>query len=327
MSAKKSMPMFGALVMLATSAVTSRAQASSGKYVVVPGGLAREDCIHAVPKGAEVDLANGNIIENGVVTAHYDDCPEPAIMRGSSAATAGLTVPNSSGWVEVASDHMDLKSGSNITGLVGNWTVPAIPSNNEGQTIYLWNGISDDSEEALLQPVLQFGPSEAGTPTSNGQDCWGIASWAIWPNGTVWFSPLENVSPGDLITGATTETQNGGTLSWTVKATDSTNGAWTQETFNTTGYQWSWAWGSVLEAWNVNTCADFPNGSDGFTQFTDTYVYNNGGQSTGWAGGICANNSSCQPACSSNCFDYYGPSCAFWVAFNNSDPTFTDMFY
>lgn len=314
----------------ATCAITLTAKPSQAQsavnWVRVPGGLAREDCIHAAPNGAEIDVANGNVIQNGSIVAHFDACPEPAITRGSSRVVP-IGAPNSNGWVEVASDHMDLPSGDNISEVVGNWTVPAIPSNNEGQTIYIWNGISDDSELALLQPVLQFGPSEAGNCTKHGKGCWGIASWALWPDGTVWHTSLVGVSPGDLITGITSETQDGGTLNWTVLASDANSGAWAKETFWTTGYQWSWAWGAVLEADGVNTCADFPSGSGGFTEFTDDYVFNNGGQTTGWAAGICANNSSCAPSCSSNCFDYQGPYCDFGIGLNSNDTLIIGLAY
>ncbi len=313
-----------ALLLSSTCSVVSFAHLSHAqsavKWVKVPGGMAREDCIHTVPKGSEIDVAAGNVFRDGAIIAHYDDCPERAIsVGGHTEASESAVVPNSNGWVEVASDHMDLSSGKNITALTGDWTVPSIPANNEGQTLFIWNGISDNSTEALLQPVLQFGPSSAGTCN----DCWAIASWALFPNGTVWNTGIEGVSPGDTIVGSTSATQSGGTLSWTVKASDSTNGAFTALTFNTTGYQWSWAWGGVLEADGVNSsCLDFPSGTSGFTEFYNISITNNGGQRTGWFDATCANSSTCRPSCSSNCFDYFGPSCNFGVGTSNASTVF-----
>jgi len=289
---------------------------TSPKWVPVPGGFAREDCIHTVPNGAAIDVEHGNVIQNGAIIAHYDDCPEPPIMYGSGASLPGSAViPNNSGWVEVASDHMDLKSGQNITSVSGAWVVPSIPANYEGQTLFVWNGVSDDTQAALLQPVLQLGPSHAGTCAN----CWGIASWALFPNGTFNTPLFTGVNPGDTIVGKTSATQNGGTLNWKITATDTTIGLESEQDVWTTGYKFSWAWGAVLEAWNVNVsnCSDFPGGATFIDTYSSVQVINNGGQPTGWARSICANSSSCNPQCPSNCFDYFGPSCGFGVGSSN----------
>src|SRR5580693_5155063 len=48
-------------------------------WVQVPGALIRPDCVHEVPLGAKIG-ANGDITLAGSVVAHYDACPEPAII-------------------------------------------------------------------------------------------------------------------------------------------------------------------------------------------------------------------------------------------------------
>jgi hypothetical protein len=238
--------------------------------------------VHQIPKGARVDVATGNVELNGARIAHFDDCPEPVLRSGASDQAAqdpSTREPAFSGWVEDINDRMDLASGRNITGIAADWYVPAPPQLNEGQTIYLFNAITPEDKKEILQPVLSWGQSITNNGWIGGP-YWTIASWGIFPNNNVFVAGPETVNTWDLIHGEITSTQTGGTMFWTVKATDETTGAWTSQGVNTTGYQWNWAYGGVLEAHAVNSCADFP--SNGETFFFNIAITNNGGQRQGF---------------------------------------------
>jgi hypothetical protein len=274
------------------SILSERQQAPAGapEWVHIPGGgAARRDCVHQIPKGARVDVATGDVEVGGARVAHFDECPEPVLRSAASdeaAREVASRIPSVSGWVEDANDRMDLASGRNITGIAADWYVPSAPSISEGQTVYLFDGITPDDKKEILQPVLSWGPSKTNNGWIGGP-YWTIASWGIFP-GNVYVSGPETVNTNDWIHGEITSTQNGGTMDWTIKTTDETSGAWTSQSIFTTGYQWNWGYGGVLEAYGINSCGDFP--TDGVTSFFNVAITNNGGQpqgfvaTTNWSG-------------------------------------------
>ncbi|CCI53877.1 MAG: hypothetical protein LKG20_02775 [Tetrasphaera jenkinsii] len=91
-------------------------------------------------------------------------------------------------------------SGSPISSFSTTWTVPAEPTTDVGQTIFLFNGIQNS--DRIYQPVLQWGPSAAG-----GGPRWAVASWYVdGIGGTHLHTDLVDVRPGDVLTGVMTLT-------------------------------------------------------------------------------------------------------------------------
>jgi hypothetical protein len=90
------------------------------------------------------------------------------------------------------------------------WNVPGIPQ-YDGQTIMLFNGAMNGtpgSATAILQPVLQFGPTAAG-----GGDYWAITNWYVYNGGTsAIYGSLVEVSPSTVLTGVMGATLEGGGL-------------------------------------------------------------------------------------------------------------------
>jgi hypothetical protein len=249
-------------------------------WIHTPGAIVRADCVHGIPKGALLDEATGDVTVDGQLFAHFDKCPDaPVVLPGSTSGA----VPSYSGFVEYLVDNVtNLPSGSNINALVSQWLVPPFPTSQQGQTIFLFNGLEPSSQNVILQPVLQWGPSVAG-----GGDSWAIASWLV-NSGGVYYSPLEGVNAGDTISGQTSFTQSGSTLHWTILIQDTSSGAWSSLGVTSTGYQWTLALPAALEADNVSTCANFPYTSDvvpavGTTNFGAWFfgisMSNNGGVS------------------------------------------------
>lgn len=68
-----------------------------------------------------------------------------------------------------------MTGSSPISSFATTWKVPAAPTTNHQQTIFLFNSIEPASGNAILQPVLQYGPSAAG-----GGSYWAVASWYVY---------------------------------------------------------------------------------------------------------------------------------------------------
>jgi hypothetical protein len=238
-------------------------------WVQIPGELIRPDCVHDVPNGASIDLANSehqgdDVILDGQVIAHYEACPEdPIDTRTLGSQNQRDPGPTGNGWVEASQWLVSLKSGDNLDVIEGFWIVPSPPKTN-GATIFLFNGVEPANGSNIMQPVLQYGGSKAG-----GGNYWAIASWLVGNN--AYFSPLESVNPGDLLFGFTEQTGNsGGKLHYLVKASDIATGAYSSLGVSSTGIQWNWAFAGVLEAYNVTSCSEYP--TSGSTQFFNSEV-------------------------------------------------------
>lgn len=272
-------------------------------WVQIPGALIRPDCVHGIPSGATVEASSdgritGDVTLNGAFIAHYDACPEKAIVTRPRKRTQSLPNPpgTGNGWVEDSQWDIPLGPGDNIDYMGNTWTVPSYPSSG-GALIYLFNGIEPASGDWILQPVLQFGVSPAG-----GGNYWAIASWLVGANGYYFYSPLEPVNPGDVIFGSTgLNGVSGNTLKWKVGVKDETTGAYSWISAYISGEQWTWAYAGALEAYNVSSCSQFP--ASGKVTFKNSVVdhgfpYFNKVSGNGWVGAI---------------YSYGGPRCHFAV--------------
>jgi hypothetical protein len=277
-------------------------------WVQIPGELIRPDCVHEIPNGATVsvndddDQITADVTLNGALIAHYDACPEEAIVTRPHARTDGFartpfasTPGTGNGWVEADQWNVPLQANDDIDYLAGSWTVPPYPAEN-GALIYLFNGVEPSGGSWILQPVLQYGVSPAG-----GGDYWAVASWLVSAN-QAFHSPLETVYPGNSIKGYMEMTGvSGNTKSWDVETKNATTGASSYLSAEVSGQHWTWAYAGVLEAYNVTSCAQFP--SNGREVFKGSVVDHGfpayiPPSPRGWNGTI---------------YPYGGPSCHFAV--------------
>ncbi|MGB6473254.1 MAG: hypothetical protein WBF04_04155 [Candidatus Sulfotelmatobacter sp.] len=154
-------------------------------------------------------------------------------------------------WIEYASIH----DTYDYEQVYSEWEVPATPASNDGQTIYLFNGLEDINDVvSIIQPVLGW--------NGNGLGGWSIASWNCCPSGTANESTPESVNSGDHLEGYTFSNCSKGTKtcgSWDVVAIDEQNGSFSQllDTPNE-GQTFNWAFGGVLEVYNITQCSDYP---------------------------------------------------------------------
>jgi hypothetical protein len=153
-----------------------------------------------------------------------------------------------SGWVTYAWWLND--SGSPISQLSTQWTVPPPPTTQSSQTVFLFNALEDARKNDLVQAVLQWGISHAG-----GGSYWAIGNWYIDTTGHVSFSQLVQVQPGDVLTG-------------TISMTKQNNNAFSYVS-SFLGYpeidmladgvsELVWA-AHTLEAYQIGNCSDYPN--------------------------------------------------------------------
>jgi len=280
----------------------SQARLDHPDWVQVPGELIRPDCVHEIPSGATVEVGNdgqisGDVTLDGVLVAHYEDCPEAPIITRPLGESNGLEHDpgTGNGWVEASNWLVSLGSGDNLDEIAGDWNVPSDPKVN-GALIYLFNGMEPSTFKWILQPVLQYGASPAG-----GGNYWGIASWLV--GSKAYHSPLATVNPKDALRGYTKITSvSSGTIHWKVSAKDNTTGASSALNAHSTGLQWTWALAGVLEVYGVTSCSEFP--ANGEAVFTKSDAYH----------GYPKFDLLTPPAWTASYWSYGGPSCGFNVS-------------
>jgi len=243
-------------------------------YVHVPGGkMAHVDCIHEIPEGGSVD-PHGNVTLHGKLVAHFEPCTRKT-LRGKAITAANVrggvrdanpNVPAWGGWVESSWAY-----ASTIQGMAefnhmnsGNWVVPAAPSTNDNQIIYLFP--SFQSSRVIVQPVLQWGATTAGGQGVFGGAYWTYAAW-VETDGTFYHSQGITVNAGDTLNGWMDLGDKLGANYdwWAIGRTDVTTGQSMGSGFWVAPATFNTAQGGVLEVYGMTACSDFP--ATGFTVF------------------------------------------------------------
>ena len=134
------------------------------------------------------------------------------------------------------------------------WDVPPAPTSNDGQIVYLFNGLEQYSDDVtIIQPVLGW--------NSDYGSAWGIASWNCCKKGTVQEATPAPVNPGDHLVGYVYNNCSAGTTkcsSWDIVIVDEENGNSSQLNTSNFGQTFNWAFGGVLEVYNITQCSDYP---------------------------------------------------------------------
>jgi len=216
-----------------------------------PFGAWPASCVHHVddPKAEIEDDFKNTII-------HFSNGTKKIIP--ACPIKSGLELEQD-GWVAYAV----WQAPSTITSYIGQWTVPQNPAKEEVQTLFLFTGLQNAYMDpktnelqgvSIIQPVLQWGESEAG-----GGEYWTVASWFVGSNAV--YSTLAKVSAGDTILGKMVFNKN---TTWSIIAIDQTSPA--QSGLNVkTGTMEPYAFVS-LEVYGVQDCGDYPNGATTFSK-------------------------------------------------------------
>jgi hypothetical protein len=225
----------------------------SDDVVVTPGGPRHRSLVHRVEPGQAVDVQQAAVHVRDVTTQAL--VATHAIGEGAQAATAAGAA-FARGWITFAG-WMN-QTGRPIASFTTTWTVPPQPPSQDGQLLYLFNGIEPADGSWILQPVLQWGQSPAG-----GGNSWAVASWFVeaGPNGHAFHTTPVQVNTGDTLVGVMTlagasangvfnyESSFDGIPGTTLPAKSPQQLVWCVQT---------------LEAYGIQQCSDYPAGMTAF---------------------------------------------------------------
>ncbi len=229
-------------------------------FVVTPFGYFHPSCILHLAEGDTLQKDQFSVLHADGSVRSFSSCAYPhytASGKAIDANAATVESPTINGWVESAS----VTTSSAYGELVGTWTVPPAPTANNSQVVYFFTGMEDINDViTIIQPVL--GWNMDGT----GGRAWSIASWNCCVSGITSESSPVGVSTGDTIEGTIRSTCGAGQLvcsSWNITTYDETSAKSTSLTGSSSdGQTFNWAFGGVLEAYNIAQCSDYPpNGS------------------------------------------------------------------
>jgi hypothetical protein len=223
-------------------------------YVITPFGYFHPSCVLQLNKG-EYRTSSGLLhhvdgSETQVSPCQYPHFSPSGAAASSQDAESTLRPAIQHSWIENSSVTTTSAYGKEVS----TWKVPPVPLMHDGQTIYLFPGFEDinDSQTSILQPVI--GSYDGGQ--------WWMASWNCCLAGTVDESTPVSINAGDTIVGTTEMTCVAGTTScvtWNVITQDQTLNLNTELTATPSdGQVFNWAFGGVLEVYNVNQCLDYP---------------------------------------------------------------------
>jgi hypothetical protein len=258
-------------IMLVGGLTAAQAQAPAGSnrpatvpagYLITPFGYFHPSCVGHLAQGDELRPDQGVIRHADGTTVKMQQCAYPHYRADGTAVYGderGVEDPNiSHAWIEYAS----VTTTSSYGGLHALWSVPPTPPSNDSQTVYFFPGLEDIKDVVtIVQPVLGW--------NSDYKDAWGIASWNCCESGTTYEAPPQHASPGDTILGYMFDTCAAGTLTctkWDIVTWDLQSGKFS-ELLNTSNFKqtFNWAFGGVLEVYNIKQCSDYPNQPNGDT--------------------------------------------------------------
>lgn len=217
-------------------------KAASTTRVLTPGGFRHPSLVHPVESGHRIQLADAKI---NVLDQHAKKVAE--IDKG---AVANQEIPGlGTGWIAYC--YWVNTTGNPVTSFRTTWIVPPAPSQQESQTIFLFNGIDPQNpSQGILQPVLQWGTSAAG-----GGSYWSAASWYVTGDGHAFHTPLVPVNEGDVLVGAMRLVGGAnGLFTYACEFEGLANSTLTID--NLPELVWL---NQTLEAYEINQCGDYPN--------------------------------------------------------------------
>lgn len=235
-------------------------------YLVTPFGYYHPSCVHHMIQG-DVLREDLNAVQHANGTSEtVQQCAYPHYRADGEKVVGNERAvhdPNiGHAWVE----YVGVTTTSAYGQIYSEWDVPANPTTNDGQTVYLFNGLEDINDVVtIIQPVLGWNSDYAGA--------WGIAAWNCCYSGGVWEGTPAKTYPGDHLEGYVFMNCSAGIKncdSWDIVIVDDQSGAFS-ELLDAPNYGqvFNWAFGGVLEVYNITQCSDYPPpdyaGGIGFT--------------------------------------------------------------
>jgi hypothetical protein len=240
-------------------------------YLITPFGYFHPSCVVHLAQGDELRPAAKVIVHATGAPAPMPTCAYPHFRADGEKVVRdeqGASNPNiSHSWIVSES----VTTTGSYGGLHAYWNVPPAPAANNGQTLFFFPGLEDINDVVtIIQPVLGW--------NADYKDAWGIASWNCCKSGSTFEAPPQPVNSGDTILGymfTTCGPDPNPCATWDIVTWDLQNGKYS-EYLNTSsfGQTFNWAFGGVLEVYNVTQCSDYPttpNGNTGGWNATSFY--------------------------------------------------------
>ena len=233
-----------------------RPAAVPADYLITPFGYFHSSCVKHLAKG-DVLREDKNAVQhaNGA-SENVQQCAYPHFRADGEVVTgnepAGAQPPDiTHAWIEYASIH----DSPNYAEVYAQWDVPPSPTSDDGQTLYFFNGLERWTNDlTIIQPVLGW--------NSDYSNAWGIAAWNCCYSGDTWEATPEHANPGDSLEGYVETTCSPGTKNcsqWDIVIIDDDNGNFSQFIdVPNHGQSFDWAFGGVLEVYNILQCSDYP---------------------------------------------------------------------
>jgi hypothetical protein len=223
------------------------------EMLLTPAGYMPKSKVHFIEQGYHVSIEAGRYkkVEDatGAIVQDFGVADE-ANASAPDLGTSNNTVPANSGWITYSEWGNDTTTESPVTYFNTKWKVPAVPSTNHGQTIFLFNGMQDgfSGNAHILQPVLQWGGSAAG-----GGSFWSITNWYV--GSSAFFGSLVNVAAGTTLQGRIQQTAQSGVMH---TYTSSFIG-YTSTDITVTNVPQLWWSAETLETYGTTANSDYPN--------------------------------------------------------------------
>jgi len=248
--------LFAGLALAQAPAGARRPAAVPAGYLITPFGYFHPSCVKQLAKG-DVLREDRNAVEHANGSSDsVQQCAYPHYRADGEKVTgaepAGTRPPDiSHAWIEYASIH----DGPDYEEIYSEWDVPANPADNDGQTVYLFNGLEDYTNDlTIIQPVLGW--------NSDYKDAWGIAAWNCCYSGNTWEGTPATTNPGDHLEGYVFSNCSSGSktcTSWDIVIADEQNKNFSELIDSpNNGQTFNWAFGGVLEVYNIVQCGDYP---------------------------------------------------------------------
>jgi hypothetical protein len=230
-------------------------------YLITPNGFFHPSCVVQIDEGDQVTRSGAIRHADGTMREVAPCRHDSFASNGQRRAIDEPPQATFNGWV--AYSHSDYNVTPPAMGMRANWTVPASPTNVQGQTLYYFPGLEQAPNViSILQPVLGW--------DGYGQSVWTMANWNCCISGTTYSGPPIAVNPGDKLLGGMLGSQcsssTGICPTWKILSRDLTTGQSTVFTTDAHGQAFNWYFGGVMEVYGVFTCNQYPaNGKLDYT--------------------------------------------------------------
>ena len=194
--------------------------------VMTPVGPRLKSDIHLIENGyslaysseghiQKIETATGKMIEDfGIPVKKYQSNSKVRAIANVANKTPNNIFPShvNPDWDAWALAHQ-YKQGTTIKAFSTTWVVPSLPDSlNDGQIIFIFNGLQTADSSSLLQPVLQYGLAGSG-----GGAYWSVQNYFIpcYNCSPEFVGTNVRVSPGTTLTGTMTKTASGSNYNYT----------------------------------------------------------------------------------------------------------------